>query len=639
MSGIYGLSGSGMDIDDLVKGMMKTQQAKYDKLYKQKTVQTWKKEAYNDIYKSAYKFRYNTLTDYKLQSNMSAKATSSTDSSVVTAKALGDAVQMTHDVSVKQLASSAYLQSKEKITRGDSEARAKTIENAQNTYIKKAQEGKADEAQQAYETAYNAAISTNPDDEDAAKAAGNNAKQGFLDQIAIDVHDDAVKAGEDAGKAYDQSTSITLSDIAGTIRPSDAEDTDIALAFSIDDGINGKKYVKYTYKDLEDGKTLNDLVSDINKLGTNVQASYDNNNDSFSLYNKIGGENNKIELNIESSFSQTTSDGKTVDYTVSETAMGKSANFINNLHLAQYNSETKELGEAKSFTAVDGKYNSIEQTGKSAIAIIDGKEYTSESNSITAGSVIYTLNKVSSTDSSGKPESTKVTINSDTDTIVKYVKKFVEDYNTLLDQFNTQIYAEYDSTYLPLTDDEKSEMTDEQIKKWEEKSKTGLLSKDSILKDTVNQMRSALGSIISGTGNDYNSFASLGITTTDYTEHGKIELDEEKLRKALDKDPDAVYKIFVNSTDSDGEPGIIQKLSDTMNSALAKIKSQAGTTADVDDQSYVGSKIDRLNDQMTTLKARMEKQQTSLYKRFNAMETAIAQMNQQASYLTSAFGS
>lgn len=116
-SGIYGLSGSGMDIDDLVKGMMKTQQARYDKLYKQKTVETWRKESYNTLYKSIYNFRYNTLANYKTQANMSAKTASTTDSSTVTAKALGDAVQMTHDITVKKLASNAYLQSAEKIKR------------------------------------------------------------------------------------------------------------------------------------------------------------------------------------------------------------------------------------------------------------------------------------------------------------------------------------------------------------------------------------------------------------------------------------------------------------------------------------------------------------------------------------------
>ena len=182
-------------------------------------------------------------------------------------------------------------------------------------------------------------------------------------------------------------------------------------------------------------------------------------------------------------------------------------------------------------------------------------------------------------------------------------------------------------------------MSEEQIKKWEEKAKTGLLSGDAVLKEAVNSMRSALASIISGTGNEYNSLASIGITTTDYTEHGKIELDEDKLNKALTADPDAAYKLFSTLSDTSSEKGIAHKLSDAMNTSLNKIKEKAGTTAELGDQSYVDSKITRLNTQMTTLKARMEKQQSSLYKKFNAMEAAIAQLNQQASYVTSAFGS
>ncbi len=815
-SGIYGLSGSGMDIDDLVKGMMKTQQARYDKLYKQKTVETWRKESYNTLYKSMYNFRYNTLSNYKMQSTMSAKTASTTDSSTVTAKALGDAVQMTHDITVKKLASNAYLQSAQAIKRENASA----------------------------------------------------------------------------------SKSVNLSDIAGISESELKTGGDkIALAFSIDDGSNGKKYVSYTYNDLAKGTTLNDLASDINKLGSNVQASYDNNNDSFALYNKIGGESNKISISLESNISVTDDKGKETIIPVDNAAVKRSANLVNNLYLASYNSADKTMGTANKFsddvkysigvagksgsfdftgdkatladmvgmnievptdpdgqwyivnadgskTEIDkadeafkmqvngkdvsftyedltknlsesgnpietkfaaagvtvsltatgskmqvsltrgdgeeikleaaagsdgekfiekmnlsanslastasgldsttvkalagnpamkdgetedstafelvvngtkvsfsykdietmtmdeftqkindsgsgakatftaGKFsiynedgselgisssgqagktllnalqlssdggttiqeikdgdNSFNVAGESATAIIDGKEYKSDSNTITTGSVVYTLNKVSEKDAANKYETTKVTINSDNESVVKNVKQFVEDYNKMIDELNTQIYQKYDSTYLPLTDDEKSSMSEEQIKKWEEKAKTGLLAADSVLKDTVNSMRSTLSSIISGTGNKYNSLASIGITTTDYTEHGKIELDEDKLNKALTDDPEAAYKLFGTLSDTDNEKGIAHKLSDVMNTGLSKIKEKAGTTAELGDDSYVDSKITRLNTQMTTLKARMEKQQSSLYKRFNAMEAAIAQLNQQASYVTSAFGS
>lgn len=829
MAGIYGLSGSGMDIDELVTGMMKTQQAKYDKLYKQKTVQAWKKEQYNTMYKSLYNFRYNTLSDFKLQSSMSAKKAISSNESVVTAKALGDAAQMSHDIAIKKLSSNVYLQTADKIHRENSSAEK----------------------------------------------------------------------------------SIKLSDIAGVSEADLKNGGDkIAMAFSIDDGVNGKKTISYTYNDLAGGKTLNDLVSDVDSLGTNIKAIYDNNNDSFSLYNKLGGETNKLIISLENSVTTTDSKGVVHTTSVDNAAVQRTATFVKNLQLKSYDSATKEMtgdpieldsqtkysvgvsgksgaidftsasstlssmlginieavdgepdkvkigdkvfnktdealklkingkevsftyedltaqldepnntvmkkfadagttvkvtmsgqtgtfnltradGQAISFESVGdatdadnlsgtysaalaGKLNGLsgdkltssitvsdattiadiagitkpadkkdedtafslmingkelsfsyqdingnissfvdkingsnagvkaeivggklsiygaetdgtsngsevnlavkvddnkenaqkfinalklqatgdtapqeikfdgasqERQGQSAEAIIDGKTYKSDSNTITAGGVVYTANKVSETNTDGSYAYAKVTVNSDNDTIVDKVKNFVTEYNKMLDELNSQIYAEYDSKYLPLTDDEKSAMTDEQVKKWEEKAKTGLLAKDSILKDTVNKMRSAMSSILTGTGNDYNSMAKLGITTTDYTEHGKIELDEDALRKSLEKDPDAVYKLFSNLTDETNERGIVHKISDIANDALSKLNKEAGVTADVD-ESYVGTKIKRLNTQMTTLQERMDKQQSMLYKKFNAMETAISQLNQQYSYISSAFGS
>ena len=110
-SGIYGLSGSGMDIDSLVKNMMKTQQSKYDNIYKNKVQTEWKKSDYNSIYKSLNTFRFSTLSNYKLQSNMAARSATAQDTTIATAVANGDAGEMTHDISVTKLAQNAYLQS------------------------------------------------------------------------------------------------------------------------------------------------------------------------------------------------------------------------------------------------------------------------------------------------------------------------------------------------------------------------------------------------------------------------------------------------------------------------------------------------------------------------------------------------
>ena len=56
-NGIYGLSGSGLDIESLVKMGMMNKQNQYDKMYQNEVKQTWLKEAYNDVYKDLTTFK------------------------------------------------------------------------------------------------------------------------------------------------------------------------------------------------------------------------------------------------------------------------------------------------------------------------------------------------------------------------------------------------------------------------------------------------------------------------------------------------------------------------------------------------------------------------------------------------------
>ena len=50
--GIYGLSGSGIDVESMVKAGMLTKQNEYDKMYKTETKNEWIKSAYSDLYSS-----------------------------------------------------------------------------------------------------------------------------------------------------------------------------------------------------------------------------------------------------------------------------------------------------------------------------------------------------------------------------------------------------------------------------------------------------------------------------------------------------------------------------------------------------------------------------------------------------------
>jgi flagellar hook-associated protein 2 len=225
-----------------------------------------------------------------------------------------------------------------------------------------------------------------------------------------------------------------------------------------------------------------------------------------------------------------------------------------------------------------------------------------------------------------------VNVTNDVDKIVENVKKFVEDYNKMLDTMNSKISETRYKDYKPLTDDEKAAMKEDQVKSWEEKAKSGLLNNDTIIRGVVYDMRDALSDSIDGLTGKYTSAASIGITTTSYTEKGKIQLDENKLRNALKEDPDVVYKIFGTTGSDRDSQGIANRLSAVAQTGMTNISKEAGISSS-DDQSVLGIKIDSYESQMKKMLDIMDKRQTQLYKQFNAMETAIASLNSQYSFV------
>ena len=570
--GIYGLSGSGMDIDSMVKQMLTGYQSNYDKIYKQKVTQEWKKAAYNEFYKSMTEYKDYTFSSYKLQGTMSPRKATSSDESVVSATANGAAAEVSHDVAVTRLAERAYIQSNE-------------IER----------------------------------------------------------------------KAGAHSNSIKLSDFVNVSRPADAADTDIAISFAVEDG-ESHRTIRYTYEQLEE-KTLNDLASDINKLNGNVKASYDSVNDSFVMYNKNSGKDNTVSISIDTVYY----DADNNELTLPNETRQATQDLFNHLNLETYRSGGTP--QSLEFNIVDGT-DSFEVKGIDGKAIVDGREYTAKDGKVTVQGVTYTLNKLSTyTESSTETElvydeyddpvyeadgtqkkrakrtydTARVNVELDEDKVVDNVKKFVEDYNKLIDSMNDKIYETVYKDYGPLTDDEKSAMTEEQIKKWEAKAQSGLLNKDSIMRDVVSDMRSALSLSVTGLTGKYTNASSIGILTTTNEEHGHIKLDEDQLREALQEDPDAVWKIFGTQGDDNDRntKGVAQRLADVMADGLARIKSEAGTTDEIEYESVIGKRLDSLTEQLAKISDQMSRRETELYKQFNAMETAIASRNQQYNFVTS----
>ena len=380
----------------------------------------------------------------------------------------------------------------------------------------------------------------------------------------------------------------------------------------IDTAAMAKTTVSVTYGQLLDGYTFNDLTAAVNALGTNVKASYDSVNDKFSFYNSETGSANGVSLTMAES-----SDGGAT-----------ATEFFNALGLKQ--SANGELADtAITFTA--GQNTAV--YGTDASVKVDGMNYDLSDNKLTVNGVTYNF-----TGAAAGTTST-VTITQDTDKIIDKVKSFVEDYNNLLKTLTDAYNEKPNSNYKPLTESQKEQMKDEQIEKWEEKAKAGMLYHDQTLGKLISEMREAVSTPVDGIAGKYNSIFALGISTTGTK--GQLTLDEDKLKAALADDPDAVYNVFAkldaNDMDDSSKSGIAQRLGDVFTKNMKSIKSRSGTDLNTNDDSDLSKLLRELQTKMSNFKAMMNAFEDKLYKKYDAMETALASLGTQLNYVSSAF--
>ena len=623
VNGIYGLSGSGLDVESLVKVGMMSKQSEYDKLYQKTVKQQWTKEALADIYSDLTTFKYTTLSGFKSQSKLNAMAATTTDSTAVTATANGAAIAMNHKVEVTGLSSNAYWMS-------------------DGNHITRAADQVAKEQAKA------------AGDPDWESATSSSIK--LADNLFREIH---INTGSNP-ETYTYTTNEQ--DEEGNYKMYTVKGDDIAIRFTVadskvalNDDEKKKQTITYTFRDLANGKTYNDIAADVNAMGTNVKASYDSVTDSFTFYNSISGSDSGINITLAAADEGTGVDDKHNGGTFA-------AKLLNNFNLKQSVPDDKGSptlkplpGDEKNpFVAGEG----VETYGTEGSVKIDGKVYDNvKDNRITVSGVTYNLLNAEV----GK--TTTISVSQDTSAIIDTVKSFVEEYNKVLDKlqekYSTKTWStdDLDNDYEPLTKTQQAGMTADQIESWNEKAKSGLLYHNSMIRDLINDMRDAISTRVDSVNSEYNSASAIGITSSN--NKGHLTLDEDKLKKALAADPDCVYQIFANDQDSYTDTvtekqqaakgtnqtvnpnnynylktgdynarGIVNRLYyNAVTDGMSTLAKYSGTSADVNDETTLGKAIVSLQSRLDTLKTRLSDYQTMLFKKYDAMERAIANQN------------
>lgn len=265
--------------------------------------------------------------------------------------------------------------------------------------------------------------------------------------------------------------------------------------------------------------------------------------------------------------------------------------------------------------------------------ILNGAELTSSSSLVSANGLSISL-----TGLTNPGEQITFSVSNDVDGIYNSVKSFLTEYNAIMKEMNTLYNASSAKDYEPLTSEQKKEMSDDDIELWENKIKDSLLRNDSTLGGIISSMRTAMMSQVEYDGKKY-SLASFGImTSTDYTEGGQYHIygdsedatyadRDDKLKKALEQDPDAVVNVLSS---------IFGKLRETMSEKMSATKYSSALTFynDIkmkDDLKDYEEQIDEWEDKLASM-------EDAYYSKFTAMEVALAKLQAQQSSLSSLFG-
>lgn len=265
-----------------------------------------------------------------------------------------------------------------------------------------------------------------------------------------------------------------------------------------------------------------------------------------------------------------------------------------------------------------------------SINLNDAGELTFSSNQFTVNGINFDLKSKGTAN---------VSVSNDVDAVMDKIKAFVTAYNGAVELMSDKLKEERHYDFPPLTDEQKKELEEDDIKKWEEKAKSGLLRGDALLFSVNQQLRSGTMARVEGLPQDLNNLSAIGITTQDYMEGGKLHIDEDKLRAALTSDLEGVMNLFTRSSEVESQRGIAARAYEAVNRGMQSITVRAGYADAGYDQSFMGEEIRRMDERINTMEARLVRTEERYYRQFTAMEQALQHMNMQSMWLTQQFAS
>ncbi len=278
-------------------------------------------------------------------------------------------------------------------------------------------------------------------------------------------------------------------------------------------------------------------------------------------------------------------------------------------------------------------------SGQDALIRLNGAEYKNDNNTFEINGLTFTA--LSETK---EGESITVTTEQDTDGIYDMVKNFLKEYNSIVNEMDKLYNADSAKGYEPLTDEEKESMSESEIEKWETKIKDSILRRDSGLSSVNSALKEIMAGGVEVNGKTMYLF-DFGIETLGYFNaadnernayHINGDPDDEssasgkadKLKGMIANDPDTVISFFTKLSQN-----LYSKMSD-----LSKSVEGYRSFGNFYDDKKMKSDYDDYSSKIKDMEDKLADYEDKWYKKFGAMETALAKMQSNANAVTSLLG-
>ncbi|MCL2387121.1 MAG: flagellar filament capping protein FliD [Defluviitaleaceae bacterium] len=357
--------------------------------------------------------------------------------------------------------------------------------------------------------------------EDAIVTTGNDAV-GFLQHIGLEnVRNQAYSTGVEATSTHTAITGATdlstvlLGDIATGFTPG----ADFTMT------IGGRSFI------VSDTTSLSDFIDEINHANSNVRATFDYATSTLTLRAAQSGGQMSIGPDVHGVLA----------------AFGIDADVRADITAANQ-------GSGDVFHVDDNAGGRIVREAQDAIirhhSPLGNVDIHSATNSFNVDGIRIDIT------AAAVGETFAITTAQNVDDAMDMVRDFIQAYNDLLRHINS-LHSTARPTqrgnrnfFEPLTDEERQAMSDRDIERWEEQARTGLLHRDSAIRNFHATMRREMFEPVTLPDGRQIALHQIGITTVGMGGAredrliGVLEINEERLREMLESNPEDVQALF-----------------------------------------------------------------------------------------------